>query len=141
MDEISTIDWRGLESFVFGDSPELADQLAGLVLAGCKTATCWAATNGLLTEVGKMMVMRGGAGQPLAIVQTVELTQRHFDEVNAAFAWDEGEDDRSLDSWRQAHREYFIRQGNFAPDMLLYCERFRLLARLDTDASPDEPGA
>jgi uncharacterized protein YhfF len=76
----------------------------------------------------------------LAIVETIELTQRRFNEVDAAFAWDEGEDDRSLESWRQAHRRYFIRQGSFAPDMLLCCERFRLVAPLVTEEPPDKPG-
>jgi uncharacterized protein YhfF len=33
-----------LESFSFGDSPELADELLELVLVGKKTATCWAAS-------------------------------------------------------------------------------------------------
>jgi uncharacterized protein YhfF len=58
------------------------------------------------------------------------VTLRRFDEVDAAFAHDEGEGDRSLAYWRQAHEVYFRRLGCFAPDMLLYCERFRLLARL-----------
>jgi len=34
------VDWRSLEQFSFGDSPELADQLAELVLACRKRATC-----------------------------------------------------------------------------------------------------
>lgn len=102
-------DWRGLEGFAFGDGPELADRLAGLVLAGLKTATCWAASDGALTEVGKMMVLRSGAGRPLAVVRTIELTRRRFDRVDAAFAFDEGEGDRSLEYWRRAHRAYFTR--------------------------------
>jgi uncharacterized protein YhfF len=31
--------WRDLESFSFGDSPALADELSTLVLDGVKTAT------------------------------------------------------------------------------------------------------
>ena len=30
-------------------------------------------------------------------------------------------------SWRDAHQRYFTRNGGFAPDMLLNCERFRLV--------------
>ena len=123
-------DWRSLEQFSFGDSPELADELAELVLTGKKRRTCWAVSDGPSTEVGKRMVMLDGAGRPRAIVETVELTQRRFDEVDEAFAFDEGEDDRTLASWRTAHRNYFGRQGTYAPDMLLYCERFRLIARI-----------
>ena len=107
------------------------------MLAGKKRATCWAAGEGPKTQVGKQWVVLDGGGVPLAVIETVELTQRRFDEVDEAFAFDEGEDDRTLASWRQAHRNYFGRQGTFAPDMLLYCERFRLVARIDAYAAPD----
>lgn len=63
-----------LESFSFGDNPALADELAALVLAGIKTATCWAASDGALTRVGKRMVVVSGSGRPLAVIETVELT-------------------------------------------------------------------
>ena len=124
------MDWQDLETFSFGDSPALADELASLVLAGVKTATCWAAVEGLKTAVGKRTVMLNGFGRPLAVIETVELEQRRFDEVDAAFAYDEGEDDRSLASWREAHRRYFTRLGQYADNMLLYCERFRVIERL-----------
>ena len=138
------MDWHSLERFSFGDSPELADELAELVLTGKKRATCWAAGEGPKTQVGKQWVVLDGTGDPIAVIETVELTQRRFDEVDAAFAFDEGEDDRTLASWRRAHQNYFGRQGTFAPNMLLYCERFRLVMRLDAKASaaspePDEP--
>ena len=77
------------------------------------------------------MVMLDGAGDPRAVIETVELAQRRFCDVDAAFAYDEGEGDRSLAYWRSAHQRYFERQGVFAPDMLLYCERFRLVERIE----------
>jgi uncharacterized protein YhfF len=120
-------DWRNLESFAFGDSPVLADELLDLVLAGKKTATCWSVSDGQQTEIGKRMVVRDGQGRPRAVLETVELTRRRFHEVDAAFAHDEGEGDRTLASWRAVHERYFRRQGTFAPDMPLYCERFRLV--------------
>ncbi len=121
-------DWRRLESFTFGDGPELADQLLALVLAGRKTATCWAAAEGLKgVDVGKTMVCKDSTGASRAVLETLEITQRRFDEVDAAFAHDEGEDDRTLESCRAAHQRYFTRNGGFAPDMLLNCERFRLV--------------
>jgi uncharacterized protein YhfF len=70
------MDWQSLETFSFGDGPSLADELAGLVLEGKKTATCWAASDGLPTEIGKRMVMLDGRGRPLAVIETVELAQR-----------------------------------------------------------------
>jgi uncharacterized protein YhfF len=131
MPEKNDPDWLSLEQFAFGDSPELAGRLAELVLAGRKRATCWAADDGPQTHVGKRMVMLDGAGVPRAIVETVDLTQRPFGEVDEAFAFDEGEGDRTLDYWRRAHRAYFERRGQFTPDMLLYCERFRVVRRID----------
>jgi uncharacterized protein YhfF len=123
-------DWTKLETFSFGDGPELAEELAQLVVAGLKTATCWAVSQGELTQLGKRMVMLDGAGTPRAIIETIELTQRRFDQVDAAFAHDEGEGDRSLEYWRQGHRKYFGRLGNYAPDMMLWCERFRVVRLL-----------
>ena len=125
------MNWRALEAFSFGDSPALADELAALVLAGVKCATCSAASEGPQTEVGKHMVVLNGSGQPVAVIETIELTQRRFNEVDAAFAYDEGEGDRSLAYWRDAHRRYFTRLGQFSEDMLLYCERFRVVERID----------
>jgi hypothetical protein len=37
-----------------------------------------------------------------------------------------------LTYWRTAHQSYFERQGAFSPDMLLYCERFRLIERIES---------
>jgi uncharacterized protein YhfF len=121
-----------LEGFSFGDSPALADELAALVLAGKKTATCWAASEGDKgVEIGKRWMMEDGAGRPRAIVETIELKRRRFDQVDRSFAYDEGEGDRSLDYWRQAHTDYFSRRGVFSKDMELYCERFRLVEVMD----------
>lgn len=122
--------FEGLETFQFGDSPELADELLALVLSGRKTATCWAAREGLLTEVGKRMIVCDGRNEPRAVIETVELTQRRFRDVDAGFARDEGEDDLSLASWRREHQRYFERNGGFSDDMDLWCERFRVVARL-----------
>lgn len=124
-------DWLSLEQFAFGDHPGLAQNLAELVLAGKKRATCWAASEGAQTYIGKRMVMLDGFGSPTAVIETIELTQRRFSGVDEKFAFDEGEGDRTLADWRRAHRAYFERRGQFAPDMLLYCERFRLIHRID----------
>jgi uncharacterized protein YhfF len=125
------IDWRLLPRFSFGDSAALADELAALVLSGEKCATCWAAGDSAnLTNVGQRWVMRDGSGVPKAILETIEVTRKRFDEIDAAFAFDEGEGDETLASWRAAHRDYFERQGTFSEDMLLDCERFRLIERI-----------
>jgi uncharacterized protein YhfF len=82
--------WRDLETFSFGDSPRLADELAARVVEGPKCATCWAASDGRQTEVGKRMVVLDGTGRPRAVIETLELKTRRFNEVDAQFASDEG---------------------------------------------------
>jgi|SRR6476620_9634314 uncharacterized protein YhfF len=99
------MDWRSLETFSFGNHPALADELVELVLEGKKRATCWAVTEGLkAAAVGKSMVALDGKRRPRVVLKTSELTQRQFDQVDGAFAYDEGEGDRSLAYWREAHR-------------------------------------
>jgi uncharacterized protein YhfF len=120
-----------LESFSFGDNPKLADELLELVLIERKTATCWAASEGDKGVVpSKRWIVKDGQGRPSAILETVELTRRRFGDVDAGFAYDEGEGDRTLADWREAHTAYFTRRGEFSPDMELYCERFKLIEAL-----------
>jgi uncharacterized protein YhfF len=134
------MEWRDLESFAFGDSPELADQLLALVLEGKKRATCWAVSEGMKgAEIGKPMVVRDGAGRPRAVVQTIELTRRRFDEVDSSFAYDEGEGDRSLAYWRAAHQNFFTRLKLYEPDMMLWCERFKLVMMIPLETGSPEP--
>lgn len=90
-------EWRGLVHFSFGDRCELADKRAGLVLAGRKTATCWPAREGPKTRIGQRWVVRDGDGEAVAIIETIALERRRCADVDAAFAFDEGEGDRTLD--------------------------------------------
>ena len=121
------MNWQSLETFSFGDHPALADELVGLVFEGKKRATCWAVSEGLKgAAAGKPMVALDGKNRPRVVLKTIELTQRQFDQVDEAFAYDEGEGDRSLAYWREAHKRYFTRAGLFEPQMMLWCERFRV---------------
>jgi uncharacterized protein YhfF len=68
---------------------------------------------------------------PVAIIETVEVFVVPFNEVSERFAYEEGEGDRSLAYWREAHRNFFGRQnfkhGTFAGGMPLVCKGFRLV--------------
>jgi uncharacterized protein YhfF len=118
---------RGLRSFAFGDGPALADELLDLVLKGAKTATCSTEDEPITSTPGQRWIVLDGGGTPRCVIETTEITYRRFGEVDAAFAHDEGEGDRSLGYWREAHRRYFGRLGKFSEDMMLMCERFRLV--------------
>lgn len=120
-----------------GDSPNLAHELAALIVSGKKTATCsalweWQAEGNPITEVGLKTIVLDGAGEPVCIIETTEVTVRPYDEVDAQFAAEEGEGDLSLDYWRAAHWRFFTRTLSKigrkpALDMPLVCERFRVI--------------
>ncbi|MBA2512498.1 MAG: ASCH domain-containing protein [Rubrobacteraceae bacterium] len=130
---------EGYEAWSFGDGPEMADELGELVLAGRKTATCSAlwemeAEGEPLARPGEKSIILGGKGEPLCVVETTEVEVRRFDEVDEVFAREEGEGDRSLAYWREAHRRFFVRalpeiRHRFSEDMPLVCERFRVIYR------------
>jgi uncharacterized protein YhfF len=123
----------------WGDGPELADKLGALIVQGIKTATCsavweWEAGGNPIPGPGLITIVLDGHGEPLCIVETVEVSLHKYYEVDAAFAWDEGEGDRSLEYWRQAHKNYFSRVlpkigREFSEDMPLVCERFQVIYR------------
>jgi uncharacterized protein YhfF len=124
-------------TFAFGDGPATANELLALVLSGRKTATCgalrdYAAGAGdPMPAVGCRDMVLDGQGRRAAVIETIEVTIRRFDEVDDAFARQEGEGDLTLADWRRGHRTYFGRNGGFSPDMELVCERFRLIEVLD----------
>ena len=119
--------YRELRTFAFGDSPALADDLLELVVKGDKTATCSTEDEPNTSTPGERWVVLDGRGEPRCVIETVEIAYRRFNDVDATFAYDEGEGDRSLAYWRNAHRNYFGRLGRFSEDMMLMCERFRLI--------------
>jgi uncharacterized protein YhfF len=66
------------------------------------------------------------------LIRTSDVQVCAFDQVDARFAWDEGEGDRSLEYWRAAHWAFFSREcaelGRApSPDMPVVLERFELL--------------
>ena len=124
-------------SWAFGDSPDLADRLLELVIAGPKRATCesldvYRSRGDAVPVVAEYSVVCDGTGAARCVLQTTEVRILAFEDVEAAFAADEGEGDRSLASWREDHMAYFQRELaglglSASPRMLLVCERFRLL--------------
>lgn len=125
------------EVVAFGDSPAMADELAQLVLHGPKRATA-----GLLRDFtvsgepmpvdGGYVVVIDGSGRPCCIWRTTEVRVMPVAEVDAAFAWDEGEGDRTLADWLDGHRRYFRRQAEregfiYDDSMPVVLERFTVV--------------
>ncbi|MCV2365356.1 ASCH domain-containing protein [Paucibacter sp. DJ1R-11] len=123
----------------FGDTPELMDELAGLVMAGRKRATAGAVwsyqASGLgLPQAGLLSIVTDAQDRPLCIIETLQVDLLPFDQVTAEFAAAEGEGDGSLAFWQQAHRDYFQREcaragHSFSDDLLVACEHFRVVHR------------
>ena len=92
----------------WGDTPQMAGELGALIASGTKTATCSAlweyeATREPLPETGLKTIVLGGNSDPLCIVETTEVEVIPYDQVDAQFAYEEGEGDRSLEDWQEAH--------------------------------------
>ncbi|WP_203757085.1 ASCH domain-containing protein [Cellulomonas chitinilytica] len=122
-------------SWSFGDNPALADQLLGLVLDGTKTATSTALVEledaGLdAPRPGDLSIVVDADGEPRALLRTTEVEVVPFDAVGAEHAEAEGEDDRSLESWRVEHERYWRRvlgDDRFSTDLQVVAERFELI--------------
>ncbi len=123
----------------FGDSPQMADELLALVLDGTKTATSslvaeYAEDGDQLPRIGIHWIVCDSAGVPRVILRTTELRLGTFNDVDEAFARDEGEDDRSLDSWRREHRKFWERTAaargtSWSESDELVLERFKVVWR------------
>ncbi len=120
----------------FGATPEHADDLLALVLAGTKTAmstALWdfAHDDEPVPQAGDLSIILDGSGQPRALIETVRVDVVPFDEVDTEHAHLEGEGDRSYEHWRDVHQRYFdVHSTNgrgFSPSMPVVLERFRLL--------------
>ena len=123
--------YRGAETFTFGDSRALCDELLALVRSGQKTATCGALRDfgkagEAMPVVGRRDIALDWDGNPALVIETVEVTVRRFSEVDEAFALDEGET-ADLAGWQAGHQQYFGRNGGWSEDMELVCERFRMI--------------
>lgn len=121
----------------FGDSPEMANELASLVLEGLKTATCslkrmYELEGADLPKAGSYSVIVDGNGQAVGIIQNLQVFVFPFDQVTEEIAKAEGEGDRSVEYWMEAHKEFFKREcqaegETFSTKMGVVCERFELV--------------
>ncbi len=118
----------------FCDNQAEADQCAQLVVQGIKQATssalvAYRIAQEALPQAGHLVIITSWAGEAKAIIRTHTVTLCRFGDVSARFAWLEGEGDRSLASWRAAHRAFWTRTlagtGQVVDDDLqVVCEMF-----------------
>lgn len=123
-------------AFAFGDSPDMADRLADLVVTGPKRATAGLALDfehdgEPFPRTGEYWAVLDGRGRPVCVIRTTWVEVRPLKDVDAEFAWDEGEGDRSLAWWMDAHRRFFRRRCEalgveFTDGLPTVLERFEL---------------
>ena len=122
-------------AFSFGNTPELADRLAKLVLDGEKTATSgWRASyeaEGIdLPERGDLAIMCDGRGEPLALLRNSEVRVIGFQEADSEISDAEGEG--PFESWKAAHEDFFAQECqdlgiDYDPDGDIVVEFFDVL--------------
>lgn len=99
-----------------GDSEAMADDLLELVLAGIKRATAALARDfgpgrDPLPKVGDHVVLVDGRNKPRCVWRTTAVDVKPMNAVDDAFAFDEGEGERTRDWWLTAHRASFSAQA------------------------------
>lgn len=126
--------YPGAIAWAFGDSAEMANELAELVCKGRKTASCGSLASWLTENappaIGSYHIILDGQQQPVCVIRLISLRLMKFSEVTAEFARKEGEGDLSLDYWQKEHRAFFSREGTFSEEMELVGEEFQLIERL-----------
>jgi uncharacterized protein YhfF len=125
---------RPAEVLAFGDHAQMADELADLVVAGTKRATAGAAVHHGVDEPPPkprdLAIVVDGQGRPRAVIRTTEVRIGPLSSVDDAFAWDEGEGDRTRATWLSDHEAFFRRTlpaDAFHDDTATVFERFEVL--------------
>lgn len=138
---------RFLEASHFDDNEPNMNELARLVVSGRKRATAgllWSHEhdNGLLPQPEDLSIVTDFSGNAICVIETSRVDIVPFSQVTEEFAATEGEDDGSLEYWRDAHEAFFgreCRRIGRTPErhMLIVCERFDVVFSLPV--GPDEP--
>lgn len=94
-----------------------------------------------IPTAGYLTIVLDGHEKPVAAIETTQVSLRRFRDVDAIFAAAEGEGDKSLAYWRQAHQAFFETSQlaidkTFSEDMWLVCEYFRVLGVAETKTAP-----
>jgi len=131
-----------------GSSPDMADGLLALILHGPKRATACLLRDvevggEMMSKVGGHVVVLDGRDRPRAIWRTRTVEVKPLNQVDAAFAWDEGEGERTREDWLVMHNRYFAARAvaeafAFDDSMPTVFERFTLVWPPD-HADPEEP--
>ncbi|WEV70343.1 ASCH domain-containing protein [Lactobacillus sp. ESL0785] len=122
------------EAFAFGDTKQMADELANLVNRGIKTATTSLYDpDDSLAQVGKYCIILNGSEEPVCVIQNKVCEIMPFKQVSQEHAYHEGEGNRTYAYWRKAHVDFFTKEckqnhWTFSEETLVVCEVFAKIA-------------
>ncbi|MGF6562511.1 ASCH domain-containing protein [Erwinia aphidicola] len=126
--------YPGAIAWAFGNSGEMADELAALVVQGVKTATCGSLSSFINEDdsptIGGYNIILNGKGEPVCVIRTVAMRILRFCDVTEEFARKEGEGDLSLKYWQEVHKAFFENEGCYSAEMELVAEEFQLIELL-----------
>jgi uncharacterized protein YhfF len=128
---------RFLEAFAFGADERTADTLADLVISGAKRATAsllwtYEFEKKPVPRPGDLSIVTTWGRTPLCIIETTAADVIAFEAVAEGFAAAEGEGDRTLETWRANHTEFFAGEcarigRTLGPRAPVVCEHFRVV--------------
>lgn len=128
---------RGYSSWHFCDNEKDANELLELVIQGIKRGTaslqiCYDIDGDPVPQPGDLSIITDWEGVARCIIRTKSVEICPFREVTEAFAAIEGEGDKSLHYWREAHISAFGRSLDemgkvFDEALLVVCEIFEVV--------------
>ncbi len=137
---LSEEDQKNAPSYVvdqFADTPEAATKVGKLVRDGVKTTTSslvWGLEHigEPLPKVGHIELIVDGNGEPLCIIELVEVEIKPFNAVDEQFAFEYGEGERTRAYWLNDNWDFYsrwCREIGREPSetMPLVFQRFRVL--------------
>lgn len=123
----------------FCDGGIFADELANLVLEGIKKATSstklsYEINGEELPQKGTYSVILFDNDEAACIIRDTKVSVVPFWQVSATHAYQEGEDDRSLEKWREVHfrtfaADYEVAGLNFDESCNCVLEEFEVVYR------------
>lgn len=137
LSEIERKKYQSFSSDHFCADGHNANLCAELTRIGQKTATCslnfwYESGEEQMPTVGHLQVVVDWYGNPICIIEIDSVETCKYNEVTEEFAYAEGEGDRSLEWWREAHWRFFSAECSElkirpSKDMVLVLERFHVV--------------
>lgn len=126
--------------YYFCDNKKDADACVELVIKGIKQATSsslwwYKKYNEPLPKIDDLAIVTNWEGVPKVITRVTKVSKVKLGEIDEAYAFKEGEGDKSLAYWHKVHWQYYAREmepfgEKPSEDMIIVCEEFETIYKL-----------